>query len=77
MRRQKTLPPGVHLTMWGDYSFYVADRLGMLVDNGILGFILVFLTLWFMLNVRLSFWVAGGNPDLVPGHALGDGPASA
>ncbi len=60
--RQETLPPGVHITMWGDWSNYVKDRLGMLIDNGILGFILVFFTLWFMLNVRLSFWVAIGIP---------------
>jgi hydrophobic/amphiphilic exporter-1 (mainly G- bacteria), HAE1 family len=60
--RQEALPPGVHLTQWSDYSFYVKDRLGMLIENGILGFVLVFLTLWLLLNVRLSFWVAVGIP---------------
>lgn len=61
-QRRATLPAGVRLTMWGDWSFYVKDRLGMLVKNGILGFILVFFTLWFMLHVRLSGWVAAGIP---------------
>jgi len=61
-QRQRMLPPGVHLTMWGDYAFYVADRLGMLVENGIIGFVLVFFTLWLLLNIRLSFWVAVGIP---------------
>ena len=61
-KRERTLPPGIHLTMWGDWSFYVRDRLGMLVENGILGCVLVFLTLWLMLNLRLSFWVAAGIP---------------
>ncbi len=61
-QREKTLPPGVHLTLWGDWSEYVKDRLGMLIKNGIYGFILVFLTLWLMLNLRLSFWVAAGIP---------------
>lgn len=61
-QRRATLPAGVRLTMWGDWSFYVKDRLGMLVKNGILGFILVFLTLWLMLHVRLSGWVAAGIP---------------
>jgi multidrug efflux pump subunit AcrB len=60
--REPTLPPGIHLTIWGDWSFYVRDRLGMLVDNGILGCGLVFFTLWLMLNLRLSFWVAMGIP---------------
>jgi len=61
-RRQVTLPTGMHLTMWGDWSAYVEDRLGMLVENGLYGFGLVFLTLWLMLNIRLSFWVAIGIP---------------
>jgi len=61
-RRQATLPPSVHLTMWGNWATYVEDRLNMLRENGILGFILVFFTLWLMLNLRLSFWVAVGIP---------------
>ena len=60
--RQETLPPGIHLTQWGDYSFYVKDRLGMLIKNGLQGFVLVFLTLWLLLNLRLAFWVAVGIP---------------
>ena len=55
-------PSGVHLTLWGDWSFYVKDRLGMLTQNGILGFILVFFTLWLLLQLRLAFWVAVGIP---------------
>ncbi len=61
-QRQKTLPPGIHLDQWGDYSFYVKDRLGMLIRNGLQGFVLVFLTLWLLLNLRLAFWVAVGIP---------------
>jgi len=60
--RRDTLPPGVHLDLWGDWASYVEDRLGMLVENGVYGFVLVFLTLWLMLNLRLSFWVAVGIP---------------
>jgi hydrophobic/amphiphilic exporter-1 (mainly G- bacteria), HAE1 family len=60
--RQKTLPPGVHLTWWGDWSVYVKGRLGMLIKNGLFGFVLVFFTLWLMLNIRLAFWVAIGIP---------------
>lgn len=60
--RQESLPPGVRLTLWGDWSFYVKDRLGMLVENGILGFVLVFFTLWALLHYRLAIWVAVGIP---------------
>ena len=60
--RQKTLPPGVHLTWWGDWSVYVKGRLGMLIKNGLFGFVLVFFTLWLLLNIRLAFWVAIGIP---------------
>jgi HAE1 family hydrophobic/amphiphilic exporter-1 len=60
--RQKSLPPGVHLALWGDWSFYVRDRLTMLAENGVWGFVLVFLTLWLFLRFRLAVWVAVGIP---------------
>ncbi len=53
---------GAHLELWGDYAVYVEDRLGMLVENGLLGFVLVFLTLWALLHWRLAIWVAVGIP---------------
>lgn len=59
---QALLPPKVHLTLWGDWSVYVKDRLLMLAENGIWGFILVFLTLWLLLHLRLAIWVAVGIP---------------
>ena len=60
--RRETLPPGVHLDWWGDWSVYVKGRLGMLIKNGLFGFVLVFFTLWLLLNIRLAFWVAIGIP---------------
>lgn len=60
--KRPTLPKGVVLHAWGDWSKPVKERLGMLVKNGCQGFVLVFLTLWFFLNLRLSFWVALGIP---------------
>ena len=61
-QRQATLPAGVELLPWADWSTPVRDRLGMLVKNGMQGFVLVFFTLWLFLNVRLSAWVAAGIP---------------
>ncbi len=59
---RESLPPGVHFTLWGDWSFYVSDRLRMLGENGLWGFVLVFLTLWLFLHFRLAIWVAVGIP---------------
>ncbi|MBN4049826.1 efflux RND transporter permease subunit [bacterium AH-315-M10] len=61
-RRQQTLPPGVELVAWGDWSKPVKERLMMLIENGAIGFVLVFLVLWTFLNFRLAFWVALGIP---------------
>lgn len=56
------LPGGYELTYWGDRSVDVADRLDMLVRNGRMGLILVFLVLAIFLELRLAFWVALGIP---------------
>ena len=59
---RELLPGGVYLTLWGDWSSYVKERLWMLEKNGVLGFVLVLLTLWLFLHFRLAIWVAVGIP---------------
>ena len=59
---ERQLPPDVNITIWGDSSNYIADRLELLSDNGIQGLLLVVLVLSMFLNVRLAFWVAMGIP---------------
>ncbi|MCP4118805.1 MAG: efflux RND transporter permease subunit [Desulfobacteraceae bacterium] len=61
-KEQKQSPEGIELTLTQDMASIVADRLQMLVKNGIQGLILVFFTLWLFFNVRLSFWVVMGLP---------------
>jgi multidrug efflux pump subunit AcrB len=61
------LPPGVELTIWGDSSNYISERLQMLRSNGVQGLLLVLLVLSLFLNVRLAFWVAMGIPISVMG----------
>ena len=61
------LPPGINVTIWGDSSNYIADRLQLLRTNGIQGLLLVALVLAIFLNVRLAFWVAMGIPISVMG----------
>lgn len=54
--------PGVKFVLTKDTSTLVRDRLNMLVKNGIMGIILVFLTMWLFFDLRFSFWVAMGLP---------------
>ncbi len=53
---------GVTVEIWADSSEILADRLSLLVRNGMLGFSLVFLFLVAMLDLRLAIWVAMGVP---------------
>ena len=59
---EAVLPGGYDLIAWGDRSVDVRDRLDMLVQNGRMGLILVFLVLAVFLELRLAFWVSMGIP---------------
>ena len=61
------LPSNVQISVWGDSSSYIADRLELLQSNGFQGLLLVGLMLSIFLNVRLAFWVAMGIPISVMG----------
>ncbi len=61
------LPPGVEISVWGDASNYITDRLSLLSTSGLQGLFLVILVLSLFLDVRLAFWVAMGIPISVLG----------
>lgn len=63
----QTLPEGLSATVWRDGSNYLRDRLDVLIQNGIGGFVLVFVVLAFFLRLQLAFWVAVGVPISVLG----------
>ncbi len=69
------LPPDVKVTVWGDASEYIAERLQLLQKNGVQGLLLVVLILSLFLNVRLAFWVAMGIPVSVLGALAVGGSA--
>lgn len=54
--------PAVDLSVTGDDSKLVRDRLELLVSNGLQGVLLVFAALWLFFNWKLSFWVAASLP---------------
>ena len=56
------LPEGVSLQVWRDSSVYLIGRLNLLVENGIIGLILVFGVLTLFLRPSLAIWVSLGIP---------------
>ncbi|WLQ11796.1 efflux RND transporter permease subunit [Hahella aquimaris] len=61
-RKQSSLPVGVELTYWRDFSKLVKKRLQTLTDNAIQGGILVLLLLTLFLRPSVAFWVFCGIP---------------
>jgi multidrug efflux pump subunit AcrB len=55
-------PPGVEFELTRDVASIVADRLAMLVENGLYGLLLVVAVLWLFFSFRFAFWVAMGLP---------------
>ena len=54
------LPAGVDVAVWSDDADLVGGRLGLMVRNGLLGLVLVFIALALFLEIRLALWVAVG-----------------
>ncbi len=61
------LPEGVQLSVWGDSSHYIAERLNLLQSNALQGLLLVVIILALFLNLKLAFWVAMGIPISIAG----------
>ena len=55
-------PKGIEIDIWDDATETTKNYLSIMIRNGILGFILVFLFLVLMLDLRLATWVAMGVP---------------
>ena len=55
-----SLPKGVEITVWNDDSQTYAERLNLLLKNGLLGLALVFIALAVFLQIRLASWVVVG-----------------
>lgn len=61
-RTQEQLPDGLFITTWQDQSKVLRARLDLLLSNGRVGFVLVFIGLALFLRLRLAFWVSLGIP---------------
>ena len=60
--KQQTLPEGVSLDIWSDATYYLKERLRMMLKNLAIGALLVFITLALFLEIKLAFWVMLGIP---------------
>ena len=56
------IPEGIELEAWSDSSFYLQGRIDMLVENGVIGFLLVLVSLAIFLRPSLALFVAIGIP---------------
>lgn len=56
------LPKGVKLDIWYDSTYYLKDRLAMMLKNLAMGALLVFIILALFLEIKLAFWVMVGIP---------------
>ena len=54
--------PGITTTLLANESTVIMDRINLLIENGLVGFLLVILLLAMFLNWRLAFWVALAIP---------------
>lgn len=54
------LPAGVSATVWHNAAEVYEDRLGLLLENGLLGLILVLVTLTLFLQIRVAAWIVVG-----------------
>ncbi len=61
-QKQATLQDGIQLQIWGDSTYYLKDRLGMMLRNLAMGALLVFIVLALFLEIKLAFWVMLGIP---------------
>ena len=55
-----SLPDGVGVTIWNDDSQTYSERAEILRKNGIMGLLLVFISLALFLEIRLALWVVAG-----------------
>ena len=60
--KRRTLAEGVKLDVWLDLTYYLHDRLGMMMQNLAMGALLVFIILALFLEIKLAFWVMLGIP---------------
>lgn len=65
--KRSEVPANIEMVKFRDNARLVTGRLDLLRTNGLFGLVLVFLSLWLFLDLRLSFWVTAGIPVSLAG----------
>lgn len=73
-KSRKELPASIGLTIWDDNSVMLKERIALLVNNAVIGLLLVAVILTLFLKKRLAFWVSLGIPVSFFGAFLLMGP---
>ncbi|MEP1594367.1 MAG: efflux RND transporter permease subunit, partial [Halieaceae bacterium] len=60
--KRASVAEGIDLDVWLDLTYYLNDRLGMMMRNLAMGALLVFIILALFLEIKLAFWVMLGIP---------------
>lgn len=68
--KTKNLPDNIQLATMGDQSFFIGERLDTLIENGLIGMLLVIILLALFLHPMLALWVAVGIPIAFAGAML-------
>ena len=68
--KNRSLPHGIVLDTWVDFTYYLNGRLNLMLKNMVYGGLLVFLVLAMFLRLRLAFWVMLGLPVAFLGTIL-------
>lgn len=67
VRERRHLPEGLAIEEVFDTTDMLRARINLLIRNGVIGLVLVFLLLWLFLDLRLSFWAGMGMPISIAG----------
>lgn len=61
-RKNKELPEGMKIEPWARFAPLLQSRINLLLKNGYMGLLVVFVLLWLYLDIRLSFWTTVNVP---------------
>jgi multidrug efflux pump subunit AcrB len=69
-RKQMSLPEGARIKVLDDSTDEVRSRLDLVVNNGIIGLVIVFFLLWAFMNIKIAFWCGMGIPIALAGGMM-------
>ena len=69
-QKNQNLPDTIKLSYMGDQSVFINDRLDTMVENGLIGMLLVVILLALFLHPILALWVAVGIPIAFAGAMI-------